>query len=352
MKINENDITKILADLPEIELPEGFHDEVMQKIKEAAPSIPARAKRRPLVRYIGLLVAAAALVFIVVAVLDFGIAPIGQGGGMAPVPFAAVAEAEPEQWSAPEAQLGVTAATPAPTAAEAPLMRGAFDIVFDNNFDDFTELEDSEYSDQLDESPIAFGIAAAPVDTAEMQVYGIAEEEIYDTDTEEQDFLFAVAGAPAPPVGEIPMPSAFSPVPVDDAGDFDYSDLLDTPTVAFVGGSLEEQFENAGFPATIISIMPFPDHLPTDNLYFNTDYRFVITFEITILVEDLAQATQALNDLGAQAPVMDLRPAFRDLEAIFIALYALGDVQSYTMTITDAWDSWEETNTINVIFIE
>ncbi|MCL2376482.1 MAG: hypothetical protein FWC76_03695 [Defluviitaleaceae bacterium] len=273
MKINDNDIAKILADLPEIELPEGFHDEVMAKIKEVGAA-SGRPKKRPLVRYIGPFVAAAALVFIVMAVLDFGPSPMDYGGGIAQAPIAAIAEAEVE------AELWAT-----------PSMARAFDEDFDAFDDAFENFE--WYSDY------------------ELFGTGIA--------------------------------------------------------VAFVGGSLEEQFENAGFPTSIVSHMFFPygpDHLPTDNLHFDTEYRFAITFDITILVEDLAQATHALNDLGAQAPVMALQPAFEDLEATFTALYALGTVQEYHMTITDAWalmvsgprnriaSAWEEANTINVIFIE
>jgi len=86
MKINETDIKEMLAKLPEIELPEDFHDEVMSKIKLGGK------RKRPIVRYIGPLAVAAALVVIMVAVLDFG--PAYEDFSVDLAPFAVAAEAD------------------------------------------------------------------------------------------------------------------------------------------------------------------------------------------------------------------------------------------------------------------
>jgi len=70
VRISDDDLKRALAELPEIELPAGFHDEVMAKIrKEAKPK-----QKKPLnYKVIGSFAAAAALVVIaVVTVMDFG----------------------------------------------------------------------------------------------------------------------------------------------------------------------------------------------------------------------------------------------------------------------------------------
>lgn len=72
MKINDNDISKILAELPEMELPEGFHDEVMAKIKAEAKKPRVKKKSRT-IWYIGsFATAAAAAAVIMLTFSDFG----------------------------------------------------------------------------------------------------------------------------------------------------------------------------------------------------------------------------------------------------------------------------------------
>jgi len=105
MRINDDDITKMLADLPEIDLPEGFHDEVMQKIhyenRRGELRSPAPKKNRRTIWYIGSLTTAAA------AVIAILITVIGFENNWGQPEFTTVADAAPQ--IAPQA-------TPAPAA--------------------------------------------------------------------------------------------------------------------------------------------------------------------------------------------------------------------------------------------
>ena len=121
MKVNENDIAKILAEMPEIELPEGFHDEVMQKLKAeaAGPKLgkPKAKKKSRAIWYAGSFAAvAAAAVFAAVMLVsepnftaDAEPAPLAMAAPT-PMPEMAAAAAEPE-------------APMAPFAADAPIGR-------------------------------------------------------------------------------------------------------------------------------------------------------------------------------------------------------------------------------------
>jgi len=129
MRINDDDITKMLAELPEIDLPEGFHDEVMQKIHyenrrgELRP--PAPKKNRRTIWYIGSLTTAAA------AVIAILITVIGFENNWGQPEFTAVADAAPQiapqATPTPAAEVRVRQAEPEPAGeAEADFYMGFY----------------------------------------------------------------------------------------------------------------------------------------------------------------------------------------------------------------------------------
>ena len=119
----------MLAELPEIELPEGFHDEVMQKVKAEAGE--PRKKSRT-IWYIGSFATAAAAVAVVLMLTlpDFGQNQWSYGD------FTAVADAAPRATELPQAMI-----VPAAPAAEPEMAMGGFNYDFDLSLDIVTEAE-------------------------------------------------------------------------------------------------------------------------------------------------------------------------------------------------------------------
>ena len=199
MKINDNDIKKMLAELPEIELPEGFHDEVMQKVRAEAKmpgaERPKAKKKSRAMWYIGSLATVAAAVLIMVILPDFGAdftadaepapvamatpapAPAPPGEVMTGAGAAEEAEAEPEV-------LGDMVAA-APFAVEAPLARmderlqlwsndhdlyyGALEMEADFNLYDWAEAVFSLLSQPEGRYALNIGIVIRPYDMAYAQ---------------------------------------------------------------------------------------------------------------------------------------------------------------------------------------
>ena len=218
MRISDNDLKRVLAELPEIELPAGFHNEVMAKIREEGKP----KKKKPLnFRVIGSFAAAAALVIIVAAtIIDFG---------------SRVAEI-----------------TETPAAALAPAMD--MDVMNDELFPPLPSLPFT-----FQDSDIALGEAF---------------------DTEEDEFGWGLelrAGAAA---GEL----------------------------------------------------------------YNYGFTLAVTYEITIIVDDMAYALNVINGLGGHI----LQPAHEELDYIFSVLHTLGVVSTQRHIATE----WEQNNTISITLLQ
>ena len=306
MKINDDDIIKMLAELPEIELPEGFHDEVMQRVQKEAHrrnAYRASAKKRRAVWYIGSFTAAAAMVAIIITVTNLNFGPTLQFDAVAEVPRAIMATPAPytAMTAEPEAAGGLwTWVQDEAEAVEEESTTLNMRLV---------PLDEDEYADDADDDFIV--AQEAPV----------TPEEIFE---DEPDF-FAEADEDGADMDMAPLIAA-APLPVGDVFD----------------------------ALTTISIVPFPDKLPTEDPIFTTEDRFAVTFELTIAVDDISYAQQLADQ-------MDLQPTYEDLEATFYALYALGTVHEYRVMVTDIYaieDTYRaaeilaRANKISIIFLQ
>jgi len=247
-----------LKNLPEIDLPDGFHDNVMNKIRDEAARQKAR-KRRKISGAIGGLAAAAAVVFIMAFVLDFG--------------------AGDPQYA------GDFAAMPVPQMVEIPMPMAA--------------------AGEAD-SP---GSWARFADDAEM------------------------------------------------SADAEFMTNIDAIPPAFLGFTLEEQFDNVMATRddepnrmAVISAVSFPDRLPTDAINFYTPDRFAISFELRVVTDDFDAAMHVAGSLAGEMDHVhswhygdfirnDIVMAFEfeELEEIFVMLYDLGIVEEYRSIIVDTW---------------
>ncbi|MCL2353374.1 MAG: hypothetical protein FWC69_01945 [Defluviitaleaceae bacterium] len=142
--------------------------------------------------------------------------------------------------------------------------------------------------------------------------------------------------------------------------------------ITYIGSTLEEQFANGA--STVISVIPYPNHLPTAGISFTTPNRFSTFFEITIQVESPTLALESLGYLGGEKSDMGITSTndgfiaqatlhlqHENLEAAFKSLYAIGIVKEYRAT---TWDAnaigdddfleyiWSKNNTIIVTFVE
>ncbi|MCL2573774.1 MAG: hypothetical protein FWE34_04380 [Defluviitaleaceae bacterium] len=245
MKIKDSDIKKTLAELPEIDLPEGFHNETMQRIRAEAANI-SRKKKSRIIWYIGSFSTAAAAT---IAIL----------------------------------------------------------LVFTNFGNTYTTGEIAEFD--------------AP--TAWIAPHGI-EERIADPE-------IAIAH---------------------------------TPTNGSITRSNDPFSDSSQQAITTITYLR-PAHLPTDLIDFDLGDRYALTFQIIIAVDDIAYAQESIRTLGISFYEsvfnISIQPSFEDLEAIFTQLYALGNVEEYSITIADTWvlsnmqqinDLITNANTITVILLQ
>jgi len=270
MKISDDDITKMLAELPEIELPNGFHEEIMKKVRpehrRGELRSPANKKNRRTIWYIGsFATAAAVMVAFMITVLDFG----------------------QNQWA---------------------------------------------YGDLMSVADVAPFVA----------------------DTEDMDIAMEIMEIAEMPIAQFAAPEAAMgrmDVQVESEGIWNY------------GRIWSEDDEWAQAVST--SVFPYPDHLPTDLLDFELAEYFASTFEITIRVDDLFYAQEAIHGLGTPQDdfglAIKLQPDFADLEATFIALYALGIVEEYRITMTNTlalsnmqqiFEALESANTIFITLLQ
>jgi len=111
--------------------------------------------------------------------------------------------------------------------------------------------------------------------------------------------------------------------------------------------NLEEQFRSDDMMAARVY---FPENLPTDGIAFYTEGRFAISFEISIMTDNMANAMANVAALGADTADAPwrygefmrtdtrLQSPYDDLPRIFAALYELGMVTSYTAFVVDTMD--------------
>jgi hypothetical protein len=354
MKISDNDIIKMLAELPEIELPEGFHDEVMQKVKaEAGRAGPKPKKKSRTIWYIGSFAAAAAAVAVIMlTVTDFGQNQWNYGE------FAAVADAAP------------------PMAAEAEAAMEIFDLDLDLEFAlgggyDFDIDFDSDFGYTLE--------AETPISLIDTRLYqrnygdfatgaGIASR---GTEIPETVTVPGIVMAPETVMAPAAEPEAAMEIfglELEDDLDlelgFVFAPEVGVPIARPDAELWSQNLDDVWAQAVTVSVFPFPEHLPTDLLDFELSEYFAFTFEIFIAVDDMEYARETIDDMGGVddeiANGMILQPAFEDLEATFTALYALGVVEEYRVTATNTlvlsnmgrvYEIWQEANTIFITLL-